>query len=285
MSIITAIFQAIVQALTWLLPISESGHSGLFHNFSGRFSGACSALTGVVHIGIAVGIIAASYGLFFRLSKESFFTIRDLFGKKLKGSSKQPARSFLYMSFLSFLPMLLWLIPVKGEYLYTILNKTASNSTVLDEGISFLITGALVLVTAKQLKLSCNNGNIGVIAALVSGVAAVFLVPVSGLSLTAGVFSLLVILCVSKKSAYRLTIVMSVPVLIVMGISEICVSVTAVTAVQTIVATVVSVIFGFFATKIFKYIVIKNNFKYFGIYDISLGVLATVIGIFQLALN
>ncbi len=50
MSVLTAIFQAIGQAISWVLPISESGHSAIFHNFSGRFTNACSQLTGVVHI-------------------------------------------------------------------------------------------------------------------------------------------------------------------------------------------------------------------------------------------
>lgn len=285
MSIITAIFQGIFQAISWLLPISESGHSGLFHNFSSRYSGACSTLTGIIHIGIAIGIIIASYSLFLRLTKESVNTFKDLFAKKLKGSSKQPARSFFYNSLLSFVPMLVLLIPINNELLYNVLNKTASNTTVLDEGIAFLITGALVFVTSKQLKLSCNNGNITIISALVTGLAGIFLVSVSGLSFTLGVFAVLTILCVSKVDAYRLTIVMSVPVLIVMGIVEICVGVTSVGVAQAIIAIVVAVVFGFIGTRVFKFIINKNYFKYFGIYDITIGAIASVIGIFQLALN
>ena len=69
MWILTAIFQAIGQAFTWVFPVSESGHSVIFHNFSGRFTNACSQLTGVIHIGIAIGLFIAFYKLFISLSK------------------------------------------------------------------------------------------------------------------------------------------------------------------------------------------------------------------------
>lgn len=59
LSIITAVFQAIGQALTFIFPISESGHSAIFHNFAARNSGEVSELTGLIHIGIALGIIIA----------------------------------------------------------------------------------------------------------------------------------------------------------------------------------------------------------------------------------
>ena len=68
MWILTSIFQAIGQALTWVLPVSESGHSVIFHNFSGRFSNACSQLTGVVHIGIPAGKYGNFYMVFHRTS-------------------------------------------------------------------------------------------------------------------------------------------------------------------------------------------------------------------------
>ena len=79
MWILTSIFQAIGQALPWVLPVSESGHSVIFHNFSGRFSNACSQLTGVVHIGIAIGLVIAFYKLFVNLFKNFFGTFDDIF--------------------------------------------------------------------------------------------------------------------------------------------------------------------------------------------------------------
>lgn len=285
MSVITAIFQAIAQAFCRILPISESGHSGLFHNFAGRYSGACSALTGIVHIGVAIGIVLASYGLFLRLGKELFGTVKDLTHKKLKGSSQDPGRSFFYMLLISFLPMILWAVPTGKGTVYSLLSKTGSNSSVIDEGIFLAITGVLVLLTVRQLQLARNNGNVSVLNAVVVGMASVFLVPISGLSLTAGVFAALMLFGVSKKLAYRYVLALSVPVLLVTGIVEICVAVTPAKAVTVILGLIFSVVAAFVATRLLKYIVEKNYLKYFGIYDLALGAIAFVIGVFQLILK
>lgn len=83
LSILTAIFQAIGQVITHIFPVSESGHSAIFHDFSSRFTGSCSELTGLVHIGIAVGVLAAFWKVFLRLVLEFVSTGKDIFTKSL----------------------------------------------------------------------------------------------------------------------------------------------------------------------------------------------------------
>lgn len=286
MSIITALFQAIGQALTWLLPVSEWGHSSIFHDFSGRVTGACSTLTGVVHIGIAIGIVAALYKVFLILSKQFFETFSDMFKKQLKTKPVTPSRKFMYMTLLSFVPMILWLIPTgKNGLLFSVLHKTGYNSTLLDDGIFFILTGVLVLLSAKQLSLSKNNKNITVLSAVIVGIACVFLIPVSGLSLMAGVFAILMLFGVSKKLSLRYSLVMSVPVLLVMGIVELCTAVSASSIVAVIIGLIVSTVVSFFAVKAVMWIVNKNKIKYFGFYDLGIGAITAVIGIFELALK
>lgn len=286
MSVLTAIFQAILQGIAWILPISESAHSSMYHDFAGSGTGACSVLTGVVHISMAIGIIFASYKLFIKLFREFCGTVSDLFTKNLSGSSKKPARSFMYMTLVSFVPMILWLIPIgKNGFLYSVLRKTGYNGTLLDDGIFLAVTGVLVLLTARQLSLSKNNKNVNLISAIAVGVCSVLFVPVSGLSLTAGVFAVLMILGVSKKLAFRYTLVMSVPTLMVMGIIEICMATVPADAVSIILGIVLSIITSFFAVKIIKWLINQNKIKFFGIYDIAVGVIILVIGIFELALH
>lgn len=258
----------------------------MFHDFAGRSTGACSVITGVVHIGLAVGIMLASFKLFIRLFKEFAGTAGDLFKKNLKDSSKKPARSFMYMTIVSFVPMLLWLIPIgKNGFLFSILRKTGYNGTLLDDGVFLAVTGVLVLLTARQLSFSRNNKNVNLLSAIAVGVLSVFLVPVSGLSLVAGVFGVLMISGVSKKLAFRYTMVMSVPTLIVMGIIEICKAGILADAVSIIISIVLSIITSFFAVKVLKWLINQNKIKFFGIYDIAVGVIILVIGIFELALR
>lgn len=192
----------------------------------------------------------------------------------------------MYMTLISFVPMILWLIPTgKNGFLFALLRKTGYNGTLLDDGIFFAITGLLVLAAAKQLSLARNNKNVSVLFAVVVGVLSIFLVPVSGLSLTAGIFAVLMLLGVSKKLSFRYSIVMSVPVLIVMGIVQICTAVISAGAVEIILGVIISAAVSFIAVKLLQWIINANKLKFFGIYDIGIGVIAIIIGIFELILK
>lgn len=285
MSILTAIVQAILQAIAWVFPISESGHSSLFHDFASRQSGACSTITGVIHIGIAIGIIIALYKLFIKLSAEFVGTVGDVFKKRLKGSSKKPIRKYMYMTLLSFLPMILWVIPTGNGLLYTVLHKTSYNSALIDDGLFFVITAIMLFIATRVLAKSSNMKSVDLIPAIVVGVASVLLAPISGLSLVAGVFTILLLFGVSKGLAFKYAFVMSVPVLVVTGIVEICTAVTIASAVEIVLALVFSIAVSFISVKLLKWIIDKMYLKYVVIYDLAIGVITTIIGIFQLILK
>lgn len=283
MSILTAIFQALFQAVCRIFPISESAHSSIFHDFAGRFSGECSSLTGVVHIGIAVGIVAAMYKFFFKMSCELFSTVGDIFKKRLKGNKPSESRHYMYMTLISFCPMILWLIPC-GKYglFYNLLRITQFNMTLLDDGISLAITGAMLIVATFELAKSRIPKSVNVVAALVVGALSVFFIPVSGFSFIGMVFAVLVLFGVNKKLALNYGLVMSVPVLVVTGIIEICLSVTHVGVVSIIIGLVISAVSAFFSTVFLKFVVNKGYVKYIGIYDSALGIIIFIIGIFEL---
>lgn len=281
MSIFIAIVQAIFQSIAWIFPISESGHSAIYHDFANS-AGASSALTGVVHIGIAVGIVLAMFKVFMIMAKQFFGTFGDMFSKRLKGSSESNARKFMYMTLVSFVPMFLWLVPTGKGMLYNIFASTGKNATLLDDGLFIVLLGVLVLMSARMINLGKNDKNVSLVSAIAVGVLSVFFVPVSGLALVAGAFAVLMLFGVSKKMAFRFSFVISVPVLIVMGIIEICTATASTGWIEAILALIISVAVSFLAVRIFKWIVNSNNLKYFGYYDISIGVISAVIGAFEL---
>ena len=286
MSILTAIFQAIFQAITFILPISENGHSSMFHDFAGRVDSSPAALTGIIHIGIGIGIIIAMYKIFLSLFNEFFFTIGDIFKKQLKAAPPKPARKFMYYTLLSFAPMILWLIPLgKKGFLYNLLRSSGFNGNLLDDGLFFVATGVLIIFAAKQVMLSRNNKNINLIYALIIGAASLILVPVAGLSFIGGVFCILMLLGVSKKVSLRYAFVLSPPVLITMGIIEIITSANPAGIAAIIIALILSAAVSFFCVRLFRWIVDNDKLKYFGYYDIALGVIAAVIGVFELILK
>lgn len=282
MSIFSAIVQAILQAIAWIFPISESAHSSIYHDFANTSAPTGSALTGVIHLGIAIGIFVAMFKLFITMGKQFVATVNDIAHKNLKGSSKSVARSFMYMSLISFVPMLAWVIPTGKGLLYSLLHTTSYNQTLLDDGIFLLSLGVLVLMASRMLDLERNKSNITVIPAIVTGVFCIFLVPVSGLSLVAGIFAMLILFGISEKMAFRYSFLISVPVLVVMGIVEICVCASPTGWIEAIVGLVISAGISFLSVKILRWVIKSHNLKYFGIYDISLGVITAIIGAFEL---
>ena len=286
MSILTAIFQAVFQAITFIFPISESGHSSIFHDFAGRTDYSCSAITGIIHIGIALGIIIALYKLFFSLFSEFINTFADIFKKRIKTEQPNAKRKFMYSTLISFAPMILWLIPTgKNGFLFDLLRKTGFNGTLFDDGIFFLITGLLVILCSKQLMLQKNNKNISWIFALIIGFASLLLVPVSGLSFIGGVFCILMLLGVSKRLALRYSFVLAVPVLAVMGIIQICIASTPAGIVAAIIGLILSAAASFMGVKLLQWVINNEKLKYFAYYDFGIGAITLVVGIFELILK
>lgn len=283
---LTAIFQAVGQAVTWILPISENGHSSIFHDFSGRFTGSVSELTGLIHIGIAVGFVLAFYKLFIRLFAEFFGAWGDLFHKRLTVKKAAGARKFMFMSILAFVPMLLLLIPAdKYGNVYGLLRFTACNQTLLDDGIFFAVSGALLVFATLRLRQNLNNKNIVWYTALLLGLAAAISLPVAGLSFVGTVFCLSVIMGVAKKPAYRFAVVLSVPVLIGVGIYEICTCVTYVNVFAGILGVVIAAAASYLVLKLFVWVVHNAKLLWFACYDFGLAAICIVVGIFELLLR
>lgn len=271
--------------MSWVLPVSESGHSAIFHNFSGRFTNACSQLTGVIHIGIAIGIFVAFIKLFILLFKNFVGAWGDVFKKRLDIKNTKPARGFMYMTVLSFVPMLVYLIPVgKGKNVFSLLHSMSYNEYLIDEGIFFIISAAMLfavpLLEQKRLKPLPD-----IFKSLIIGFAVFFALPIAGFSLTAVMLFICILVGFSEKNALRYWAVMSVMILLTGGIAEICLGVTKASVVSAIIALVLSAAVSYFVSKLLIYFVKNKMLKYFGVYDLTVGVICLIIGIFEFVLK
>lgn len=285
MSVLTAIFQAIGQAISWLIPISESGHSAIFHNFSGRFTNACSQLTGVIHIGIAIGLIAAFYKLFITLFKGFFASWNDLFHKRLDIKNPKSSRRFMFMTVLSFVPMLAYLIPA-GKYgnIYCVFHRTSYNENLLGEGICIFLTGVLI-IAAMTLSDKKLHPLPDIAQALILGVIVFLAVPAAGCSVIGAVLCVGIIIGMNEKNSLRYSVVMSVMILIVMGIIEMCTAVTKISVLIAVIGLIVAAAASFMASKLLIFLLKKKLLKYVGIYDIAIGFICFIIGIFQIVIK
>lgn len=283
---LTAIFQAVAQAVTWVLPVSESGHSAIFHDFSGRFSGNGSELTGLVHIGIALGIFLVFIKLFARLFGEFIAFFKDAFAKQNPFVNPGGVRRFMFGTVLGFLPMVLLLVPA-GKYgnVYGLFRSMGYNGTLLDEGVFFALTGGLILLALLQMKKHGPQKNVDWYAALILGFAAAFSLPIAGLSYMGALFCLGVTMGVARKISYRFAAVSSVLTLLVLGVVEICTCVTYVNIIAGIVAVVLSAAVTYFMVKLMLWILHGGKLKAFAYYDFALAGVCVVVGIFELILR
>ena len=285
MWILKAIFQAIAQAVTFILPVSESGHSAVFHNFAERYTNACSQLTGIIHIGIAIGLFLA----FFKLFKNLFFnfisTWIEIFQKNLNIKNAKPSRSFMYMTMLSFVPMILYAIPA-GKYknIYNVFHRVSYNESIFGEGICLILTGVLLFATIGLAEKKLNPLP-KTVQAIILGIIAFLAVPTSGCSLIAGVFCVGVIVGMNEKLALRYSVVLSTMVLLVSGIVELCIGVTKINIISALIGLIVSAVVSFFVAKLLVFIIKKKQLMPFAVYDIAFGLIALIIGIFQIVVK
>lgn len=285
MSVLTAIFQAIGQAFTWVFPISESGHSAIFHNFANRFSGACSQLTGAIHIGIAIGLIVAFFKLFKMLFKNFIAAWIEIFQKQLNVKNSKPARSFMYMTILSFVPFIFYLIPA-GKYgnVYNVFNRVSYNDTLLGEGVCMLLTGVLIFI-ATGIANKKINPLPKILQSIILGIIVFLATATAGSSVIGAVLCIGIIIGMSEKNALRYSVVMSVMILLVMGIIELCTAVTIITVLTAAIGLVVGALTSFIAAKLLIFIIKNKQLKLVGIYDGAIGLICLVIGIFQLVIK
>ncbi len=283
MSFLTAIFQAIAQAVTFILPVSESGHSAIFHDLSSRYSGAVSELTGLIHIGIAIGIAAAFYKVFARHIYETVGIVKDIKNKSFDIKKGSYSRNFLFFTLIPFAFMLFYLIPVGASVnLYQLLDSYSTDGNLISEGICFLFSGVLLLLASFVLKKDSRGGRFTLTAVLALSLMIFVSVPLAGLSLSATVICVSVICSANRNHAFRFFVSVSVPVLLVTGISEIARCVTYVTVFEGIIAVVLSGAVSFFCVRAYKWLINNVDLKYFSYYNFALAALAVITGIVEL---
>ena len=191
----------------------------------------------------------------------------------------------MYMTILSFVPMIFYVIPA-GEYgnVYSVFHRMSYNGNLLGEGICLAFTGALLIVTASMLDKKYKSVP-QLLQAIIIGIIAFLAVPTAGASLIAGVFCTAVLLGMSDKYALRYSMVLSTMVLIVMGIIELCIGVTKISIISAVIGLVISAVITYLAVKVLIFVIKNKALKYFAWYDIVLGVLCAVIGIFEIVIK
>lgn len=286
MSIIKAIILGIVQGVTEFLPISSSGHLSLFQHFLGVTGEGSLLFSVLLHLGTLLAVFIVFHKSIFELIVEFFDLIKLIFTGKFKFSELTGKKKLLFMFVISCIPLLLLLIPVGNDLkLMDVLSGFAEDDSILVEGICFLVTGALLLMSTYIGKRKTLSANVNPKEALAIGIAQVFAAGFPGISRSGSTISTGMIFGVSKETMVEYSFILGIPAILVANVVEFKDAIEVGVQLEilpTIIGIIVATVSGVACIKLLQWILKKDMWKYFGFYCLILGVAVLICSIIGL---
>lgn len=300
MTVLQAIIQGIIQGATEFLPVSSSGHLSLAQHFMG-IQIPSLLFDIMLHLGTLLAVLVVYYKLVWRLVCELVWLIGDLFTGKFKWKKMSPDRRLLMMLMIGLIPLFLLFLPVPGTGLdlKDIADKWATDSDILVEGCSLLMTGIVLTLgifasrktaarrTAHSRPVKGFFGGrrqFNVIDALCVGltqcVAAVF----PGLSRSGSTLSAGLLRGINRQTALDYSFVIGIPSILAAAILELKDTVgqpNTIGLAPIIAGIITAALVGFMAIKLLRWMVTTNKLHVFAIYTLVLGAVIVVLGIME----
>ena len=101
MSIVSAIFQAIIQGLTEFLPVSSSGHLSLYQHFTGNSGEGALFFSAVLHLGTLVAVFIAFRQTIWAMIKELGVMCKDIVHREFTLKNMNVERRLIVMIIIS----------------------------------------------------------------------------------------------------------------------------------------------------------------------------------------
>ncbi len=277
MSILNAIFQAIIQGLTEFLPVSSSGHLSLFQHFTGQSGEGALMMSAFLHLGTLVAVFVAFKKTIISLIKEFGLLVKDVFTGKFKWKEMNPHRRMIIMLIIS----TLCLIPF--AFFKDWFTGIAEDDSILAEGLCFLYTSAILFMSDLCTKGKKKAGDIktgdAVTVGFFQGVALLPGVSRSGSTISAGLFS-----GFTRETAVQYSFILGIPAILGGALSEAKNAVTTkanVDILPCIIGFLVAAFVGLLAIKLVRWLVKTDKFKIFAYYTFILGIVVIVISIVE----
>lgn len=278
MNLFDAIIQGIIQGLTEFLPVSSSGHLSLYQHFTGNSGEAAGVYSIMLHFGTLLAVLIAFWNEIFDMIKEFFSMAKEIVTGKFDKENMTGARRMIFLLIISLVPLCFF------YFISDFYNSLAADNDIVVEGLCFLLTAALLIISGKCVK---NGGTTAenmswkqaVGMGIMQGIA-----PLPGLSRSGSTISTGLILGVSRDQAVAFSFIMGVPAVLAANILEVPEAIASgmdINWLSAIIGMAVSLIVGIAAIKTVKLLVKNDKFTKFAWYLIPLGVIITAIGIFE----
>lgn len=286
MSILKAIILGIVQGVTEFLPISSSGHLSLFQHFLNVSDDTSLLFSVLLHMGTLIAVFVVYYKTIWELVLAAIELIKKIFTGKFKFKQLKGTERMLVMFFFSCVPLLLLLIPIGGgRNIMDALSVFSEDDSILVEGICFLFTGALLLISTVIAKRGNLRPAVNTTDAIAIGVAQMLAAGFPGISRSGSTISTGMICGVSKEYMVRYSFILGIPAILAANAVELKDAVKLEQTVEIlpiIIGVITAAVVGVACIKLLEWIMKKDLFKYFGYYCLVLGVVTIVCSVIGL---
>ena len=305
MDIFSAVIQGIIQGLTEFLPVSSSGHLTITQHIFGMQEDNLF-FSVMLHIGTLAAVVGVYVKLIGGLLGEFGRMIKDIFTGKFKWSEMNPKRNMVVMLIIGLLPLFLLFLPIPGTdmKLKDLGDQFAKSGYFIVVGLSLMTTSLLLFVGDRMnrrttlrykekgilTKKGAGRKRYNAVDALTVGVTQCCAALFPGVSRSGSTLAASELRGINKQAALDYSFILGTPAIVAAAILEGKDALfpddgKAVTIdyLPVMVGMIVAAVVGFFAIKLFKWLLKTDRMYIFILYTAVVGIIVTVISIIELS--
>ncbi|KAB1439821.1 undecaprenyl-diphosphate phosphatase [Candidatus Galacturonibacter soehngenii] len=286
MSLLQAILMGIIQGITEFLPVSSSGHLAIFKELFQIDLETGILFDIMLHLGTLLAVFIVYFKDIKRLVIESFAILYDcilnlkIFISNIIHKNNEGYRPLVRNAYRKFVILVIFstiptaIIGYAAKDLIEVVSKI-----LIVPGVCLIITGILLFIADKYndgtktpKQVSYNNA---FIIGICQGIATLPGISRSGTTITACLVS-----GFDKKFAVKYSFIMSIPAILGAAVLELkditTMNVTPSEIINYVVGAVVAALVGYICIKTMLVVVRRKKFKFFAIYCLLAGTLASV---------
>ena len=306
--IIKTVILGIVQGLTEFLPVSSSGHLNIAEHLMGMEDGGLF-LDVMLHLGTLTAVLIFYRKLIWRLIKAFFRLIKSIFTGKFCWSKMDGDTNLIFMLVIGLIPLFLLFVPIPE--IAPGVTKVKDLADLFKGSSFFIVTGISLLVTSLLLFIGglCNkratgrhyqkdensdySGNgrtrYGVLDAIVVGIGQLFAALFPGLSRSGTTLAVGEMRGINKQAALDYTFILGIPSIIAAAVLEAKDIPKSALNPESIIAVacgvVAAAVVGYFAIKLFKWLLKTDKMIIFVIYTAVAGLAVVGISVYEMVTN
>lgn len=301
MNLFDAIMQGILQGLTEFLPVSSSGHLAIYQHIVGMNDNNLF-FSVMLHIGTLAAVVAVYFRTIIKLFSSLWSIIKKIFKREFKWSEMTGEENLAMMIIIGLLPLFLLFLPIPGTdmKIKDLADKFNLDGYFFIVGIALVTTSMLLFFSGKRRsEIRIVDGKRyrkklrrrytvadAVIVGFTQCAAAMF----PGLSRSGSTLAASRFRKIDKQTALDYSFLLGTPAIVAAAILETKDALFSeesdlanINFLYVIVGMVVAAIVGFFAIKLFKWLLSTEKMYIFILYTAAVGLFILLISIIELS--